>query len=188
MLLRAFGYSDNESIWRLFFDTKKVTIGKLVEDMICMQQVVDKKTGEIIVDTCNNLTNELIGKLKTNKVRNLEVLDYNRLEDSPVLENTLAKDPTDNEEDALYRIYTLLRPGDPPNIETARGVIERMFFSSKRYNLGQVGRYRLGQRLNCWGDEDCPTVLTREDFIRIIKYSSVVNKPYRIAEKKSRLH
>ena len=52
-----------------------------------------------------------------------------------------------SEEDALYRIYALLRPGDPPNIDTARNLIERMFFNSKRYNLGEVGRYRLGQRL-----------------------------------------
>ena len=170
MLLRALGYSDDESIWRLFYNTKKLPVGKLVSDMICMKQIVDKKTGEVIIDLCEHFTDEHIEKLKNNKVKNLEVLEYNSIEDSPVLENTLRKDPSENEEEALYRIYSLLRPGDPPNIETARSLVERVFFSPKRYNLGEVGRYRLGQRLNIWGDKDCPTVLTRGDFIEIIKY------------------
>jgi len=170
VLLRALGYSDDESIWRLFYNTKKLPVDKLMSNMICMKQIVDKKTGEVIIDSSEHLTDELIEKLKNNKVKNLEVLEYDSMEDSPVLENTLKKDPSHNEEEALYRIYTLLRPGDPPNTETARSLIERMFFSPKRYNLGEVGRYRLGQRLNIWGDKDNPTVLTREDFISIIKY------------------
>jgi len=170
VLLRALGYSTDESIWRLFYDTKKLTIGKLEENMICIEQIVDKKTGEIIIDFGEITTGEIIEKLKSNKVKSLEVLDYNRDRDLAIVENTLRKDPTKNEEEALYRIYTLLRPGDPPNVETARGMVERMFFSPKRYNLGDVGRYRLEKRLNTFGDKECPTVLTRDDFIAIIKY------------------
>jgi len=170
MLLRAFGYSDDESIWRLFYDTRTLPLNKLEPEMICMQKVVDEETGEVVVDTCDLLTDETIEKLLMMKVKELEVLDYDRIRDSMVLENTLKKDPTSNDEEALYRIYTLLRPGEPPSIETARNLIERMFFSPRRYNLGDVGRYRLGHRLNAWGDPECPTVLTREDFILIIKY------------------
>ena len=170
ILLRALGFSDNESIWRLFYDSKKITVAKLAPGMICMKPVVHKKTGEVLADTCEHITEEIIENLVNFKVKNIEVLDYDPIEDSPVMENTLRKDPTDNEEDALYRIYTLLRPGDPPNVETARSLVERMFFSPKRYNLGDVGRYRLGQRLNIWGDEETPTVLTRDDFIAILKY------------------
>ncbi|MBD3396702.1 MAG: DNA-directed RNA polymerase subunit beta, partial [Chitinivibrionales bacterium] len=170
MLLRAFGYSDNESILRLFHETQSVALGKLVPDMIAMQQVVEKETGEVVVEPGGHLTEELIERLKANKVKKLEVLSYNRETDSQVLEHTLRKDPTTNEEEALYRIYVLLRPGDPPNVDTARNLIERMFFNSKRYNLGEVGRYRLGQRLDSWGDEESPTVLTRDDFIKIMKY------------------
>ncbi|MDP2982615.1 MAG: DNA-directed RNA polymerase subunit beta [Candidatus Latescibacter sp.] len=170
MLLRAFGYSDNESIWRLFFETEKMPIGKVEPDMICMEKVVDPETGEVVTEPCDDLTEETIERLKNLKVFKLEVLKYDRLKDSTVLENTLKRDPTKNEEEALQRIYSLLRPGDPPNIETARNLIERMFFNSKRYNLGDVGRYRMGHRLNSWGDPDNPTVLTREDFSAIIKY------------------
>jgi len=170
MLLRAFGYSDDESIWRLFYDTRTLPLNELEPEMICMQKVVDEETGEVVIDTCDLLTDETIEKLLMMKVRELEVLDYDRVRDSMVLENTLKKDPTSNDEEALYRIYTLLRPGEPPSIETARNLIERMFFSPRRYNLGDVGRYRLGHRLNAWGDPESPTVLTREDFILIIKY------------------
>ncbi len=170
MLLRAFGYSTDESIWRLFYNTHVLPLGKLEEAMICMIDVVDKATGEVVIGAGDYLSEENIKKLSEMKVLKLEVLDYDPNKDSIVLENTLKKDPTKNDEEALYRIYTLLRPGDPPNIETARNLIERMFFNEKRYNLGDVGRYRLKHRLNTKGDKDCPTVLTREDFIAIFNY------------------
>jgi len=170
MLLRAFGYSDDESIWRLFYDSHVLPVDKLEADMIVMENVVEESTGEVIIAVCDVLTEESIEKLKELKKKKLEVLDYDRIRDSAVLENTMKKDPTSDDEQALYRIYTLLRPGDPPNIDTARNLIERMFFNRRRYNLGDVGRYRLGHRLNSWGDPENPTVLTRQDFIAIITY------------------
>ncbi|MBN1292409.1 MAG: DNA-directed RNA polymerase subunit beta [Candidatus Latescibacteria bacterium] len=170
MLLRAFGYSDNASIYRLFYDTVKKPIGTVEPDMICMEQIVDKGTGEIVIDASDLVTEDIIEKLKSMKILELEVMDYDRLKDSGVLENTIKRDSSTNEEEALHKIYTLLRPGDPPNIDTARNLIERMFFNPKRYNLGDVGRYRMGHRLGTWGDKEEPTVLTRDDFIAIIKY------------------
>ena len=170
MLLRAFGFSDDESIWRLFHETEELPIGQVVPGRISMQKVIDQETGEIVVDACDEVTEDTIERLKGMKVFTLEVLIYDRTKDSTLLENTLKRDPARDEEEALQRIYSLLRPGDPPNIETARNLIERMFFSPKRYNLGDVGRYRMGHRLESWGDPENPTVLTREDFISIIKY------------------
>lgn len=170
MLLRSFGYSGDESIWRLFYGAEKLPIGKVEPGMIVMEKVVDQETGEVVIEPCGELTDELIERTKNLKVFKLEVLSYDRTKDSVVLENTLKRDPTRDDEEALQRIYSLLRPGDPPNIETARNLIERMFFNPKRYNLGDVGRYRMGHRLNSWGDPDNPTVLTREDFNAIIKY------------------
>ena len=84
-----------------------------------------------------------------------------------MIKNTIKKDPTDNEAEALNAIYSLLRPGDAPNIETAREALERVFFNPKRYDLGRVGRYKINQRLGL----DTPrteTVLTKTDFVRII--------------------
>ncbi len=170
MLLRAFGYADDSTIWRLFYDTVQTPLGQLEPGMIAMEKVVDQETGEIVVDETDELTEDMIERLRALKVFKLDTLVYNRQKDAVLLENTLKRDPTQSEEESLQRIYSLLRPGDPPNVDTARNLIDRMFFSPKRYNLGDVGRYRLGHRLNSWGDPENPTVLTREDFIAIIQY------------------
>ncbi len=102
------------------------------------------------------------------KIKKVEVIvvDESR-HDAPVIENALAKDPTNSTEEALYRIYGLLRPGDPPNVDTARQLLERLFFEPKRYDLGEVGRYRMNTRLKL----DIPIeqrVLDTTDFIAII--------------------
>jgi DNA-directed RNA polymerase subunit beta len=121
---------------------------------------------------------ELFGRLRRADVETVKVFSSAgraRGGESPLLKNTLRKDPTANEEDALRAIYSLLRPGDPPNIETARVALERIFFNPKRYDLGRVGRYKINQRLGL----DVPpghTVLTQEDFIAIIRYLIELNE------------
>ncbi len=89
--------------------------------------------------------------------------------ESPLIKNTLAKDPTHSEAEALEQIYALLRPGDAPNLETARQQLQKLFFNPKRYDLGRVGRYKINQRLRLKTDPN-HTVLTEEDFIAIIRY------------------
>jgi DNA-directed RNA polymerase subunit beta len=89
--------------------------------------------------------------------------------ESPLIKNTLAKDPTKTEADALQQIYSLLRPGDAPNLETARQAIQRLFFNPKRYDLGRVGRHKINHRLKLKTDPN-HTVLTEEDFIAIVRY------------------
>src|SRR2546430_16541020 len=89
--------------------------------------------------------------------------------ESPLIKNTLAKDPTHAEAEALAQIYTLLRPGEAPNIETAREALKRLFFHPKRYDLGRVGRYKINQRLKVNEPKD-NTVLTENDFVAIIRY------------------
>src|SRR5439155_947829 len=79
------------------------------------------------------------------------------------------KDPTHTEAEALEQIYALLRPGEAPNLETARQALERLFFHPKRYDLGRVGRYKINQRLKLNVAKD-HTVLTEDDFIAIIRY------------------
>ena len=89
--------------------------------------------------------------------------------ESAIIKNTLAKDPTTSEAEALEQIYGLLRPGEAPNLATARAALERLFFNPKRYDLGRVGRYKINQRLKVSVPLDY-TVLTQEDFIAIIRY------------------
>ena len=130
---------------------------------------VDPETGEVIADVGDNLTDTLIKKLRKNEINKVQVFVTSGRAESMLIKNTLAKDPTHTDEEALKQIYSLLRPGDAPNRETARQALERLFFSPKRYDLGRVGRYKINQRLmtNRPANE---TVLTKEDFVAIIRY------------------
>jgi DNA-directed RNA polymerase subunit beta len=176
-LLRAFGYGDDSDIYELFFKTKKVGIAgkdKLAEaaGAVLAEDIVDPETGELLLERTRELDEEALGQLERLKVKSIEV--YGSSEPtarggSPIIKRTLKKDPTSNEEEALYAIYSLLRPGEAPNVETARTALERVFFNPKRYDLGRVGRYKINQRLGL----DTPrteTVLTRDDFVAILRY------------------
>ncbi len=138
--------------------------------------VVDPETGEVLAETGANLDANLFDRLAKKGVRTVLVFIGARAE-SPLIKNTLAKDPTEGEPDALYAIYSLLRPGEAPNLETARTAIDRLFFNPKRYDLGRVGRYKINQRLRDTyrqlGMEPPAanmTILTVADFIAIIRY------------------
>ena len=89
--------------------------------------------------------------------------------DYTIIYNTLQKDISNSEKEAVEHIYRQLRNADPPDYETAKGVFEKLFFSDARYDLGEVGRYRLNKKLGSSGSEDS-RVLTKDDIINIIKY------------------
>ena len=131
--------------------------------------VVDQESGEVIADAGQALTDSLMKKLRKADVTRVQVFVSSGRAESMLIKNTLAKDPTSDEREALQQIYTLLRPGDAPNMETAKQALERLFFSPKRYDLGRVGRYKINQRLQLNTPADV-TVLTREDFVAIIRY------------------
>jgi DNA-directed RNA polymerase subunit beta len=186
-LLRAFGYGRDEDVLRLFYTTRDLELTDDMLDnrlqrrdvfgMLLAAEVVDPETGEVIAEIAEELTPELFGRLRRADVSQVKVFTSGgaRPGESPLLKNTLRKDPTANEEDALRAIYSLLRPGDAPNVETARIALERIFFNPKRYDLGRVGRYKINQRLGV----DMPlghTVLTQEDFIAIIRYLIDLNE------------
>ena len=170
LLLRAMGFSRNGEVLALFRDEEEVEISdELVGRTLGNEDVVNKRTGEIIADAYTEITEDSLEALKSSPFKYVQVLEGPSPNDPGMLENTLKKDPSENEEDALTRIYNLLRPGDPPNIETARGLLERLFFNPKRYNLGDVGRHRINRRLNL----DIPaesTILHLEDFMSILNY------------------
>src|SRR6478672_5650642 len=130
---------------------------------------VDTDSGEVIGETGDALTDTLIRKLRKNEINKVQVFVPSGRAESMLIKNTIAKDPTHTEEEALKQIYSLLRPGDAPNRETAKQALERLFFSPKRYDLGRVGRYKINQRLNT-NRPASETVLTKEDFVAIIRY------------------
>jgi DNA-directed RNA polymerase subunit beta len=131
--------------------------------------VADPQTGEVLAEAGSELTDSLRKKLIKAGVHKIEVLLPAGRSESPLIKNTLAKDPTHSEAEALEQIYALLRPGDAPNLETARQQLQKLFFNPKRYDLGRVGRYKINQRLKLKTDPN-HTVLTEDDFVAIIRY------------------
>jgi DNA-directed RNA polymerase subunit beta len=125
--------------------------------------------GEIVAEGGKEVSDTLRKKLLKAGVTKVDVLLPPGRSESPLIKNTLAKDPTHTEAEALAQIYTLLRPGEAPNIETAREALKRLFFHPKRYDLGKVGRYKINQRLKVSVSKD-NTVLTEDDFVAIIRY------------------
>src|SRR5512146_795811 len=131
--------------------------------------VADPETGEVLAEAGSEVNEALRKKLMKASVTKVEVLLPAGRGESPLIKNTLAKDPTHSEAEALEQIYALLRPGDAPNLETARQQLQKLFFNPKRYDLGRVGRYKINQRLKTKIAAN-HTVLTEDDFIAIIRY------------------
>src|SRR5437016_3707560 len=131
--------------------------------------VAEPETGEVVTEGGRELSDALKKKLLKAGVTKVDVLLPPGRSESPLIKNTLLKDPTHTEAEALEQIYALLRPGEAPNLETARQALERLFFHPKRYDLGRVGRYKINQRLKV-NVPRAHTVLTEDDFIAIIRY------------------
>ena len=132
------------------------------------RDVIDPETGEEVAEKGTVLSDAVIKKIRKADTTKVYVFVASGRAESTLIKNTLAKDPTKHEEEALKQIYALLRPGDAPNRETAKQALERLFFSPKRYDLGRVGRYKINQRLRL-NTSMSTTVLTKEDFVEIMR-------------------
>src|ERR1044072_2560984 len=146
---------------------------------------MDEATGEILLEANEDITAEKVEILKKSGLDALEVFVIPHQDDADLVRNTLRKDQTKSQEEALHRIYTLLRPGEPPRADSAREILNKLFFNPKRYDLARVGRYKLNQklpheyllpgrdvrkRLGLGIPDLNHSTLCREDFIVIIKY------------------
>ena len=177
-LLRAFGYGTDADIYQLFFTTKKVNPmavdkqgTKEILGNVLAEEIVDRATGEVLVEESTEVDEDVADLLERAGRKKVKIYASGVAtgRESPIIKNTLRKDPTESEEEALSAIYSLLRPGDAPNMETARAAIEHVFFNPKRYDLGRVGRYKINKRLGLKTPAHM-TVLTKEDFIEILRY------------------
>jgi len=174
-LLRALGYSDDADIIALFYevDTFELTPGKKAPKLAgktSASTLVDIETGEAIIVASEKITDEVAERLVATKFGKIKIITSDLTKDAGVVANTLKKDSSTNQKEALAKIYTLLRPsGEQPTEEAAQSLLEKLFFSTKRYDLGEVGRYMIGTRLGV----NLPlshTTLDKKDFIAIIKY------------------
>ncbi len=173
ILLRALGYSTTEEIIDLFYKTVKFSLkGKQAvdhENEFLAETVVNKETGEVLFPAGEQLSGEVIEALRANGLTSVKIIPKEEKREVYVILNTIRKDPTTSKEEALVKIYNLLRPGEPPTMEMAEALLDRYFFNSKRYDLGAVGRYMINERLDLKTPLDT-TTLVKDDFIAIIKY------------------
>ena len=133
-------------------------------------EVVSIERNEIILDRDTVLDKDNVEEIVESNVKSVLLhKEDNNVADYSIIHNTLQKDPTNSEKEAVEHIYRQLRNAEPPDEETARGIIDKLFFSDQRYNLGEVGRYRMNKKLGL----NIPMekqVLTKEDIITIVKY------------------
>jgi DNA-directed RNA polymerase subunit beta len=172
-LLRALGYETDESILNLFNLVEEINVNKVkIEEFIgrtIASDVFDMSTGEIFLTKDSVLVEEDIERLKEAEVSTLKFISSNTSPDQDLVVNTLRKDSSHSKEEALYAIYRQLRSGEAPDIDTAQSLIDKLFFNDKRYDLGDVGRHRMNDKLKL----DLPettTILTIEDIISIMNY------------------
>src|SRR5450432_3380673 len=188
-LLRSIGYETDKDILALFgmADEVKVDkktlhkyIGKKLAARVLrtwVEDFVDEDTGEVVTIERNEIILERDVVLDENNIElvlesNVDTIILQKEdveEDYSIIYNTLQKDPTSSEIEAVQYIYRQLRGTDPPDDETARGIIDKLFFSDKRYDLGEVGRYKINRKLQL----NLPLTqktLTKGDMIEIIKY------------------
>ncbi|MDD2304046.1 MAG: DNA-directed RNA polymerase subunit beta [Prolixibacteraceae bacterium] len=189
-LLRAIGFESDKDILEIFdladeikvskSGLKKIVGRKLAARVLktWVEDFVDEDTGEVVsiernevvIDREVIIENDHIDEIVDSGAKTilLHKEDQN-LQDYAIIYNTLQKDPCNSEKEAVLHIYRQLRNAEPPDDATARDVIDKLFFSEKRYDLGQVGRYRINKKLGL-NIEMNVQVLTKEDIIEIIKY------------------
>ena len=189
-LFRAIGFERDKDILEIFDLAEEVKVSKTGlkkylgrrlaarvlntwhEDFVDEDtgEVVSIERNEIILDRDTVLEKEHIDQIVEANVKTILLhKEEERAVDYNIIHNTLQKDPTNSEKEAVEHIYRQLRNAEPPDEETARDIIDKLFFSDQRYNLGDVGRYRINKKLGLDINMD-KQVLTKEDIITIVKY------------------
>ncbi len=167
VFLRAMSeeYGTTEQIIRLFYKPKKVKVEKLEPTMWSVGPIVDTETGEIIVEAACQI-GDRVADIQASSIEELEVLT--KVKD-PLILNTLSEDDCESREEALLKLYSRLRPGNPPQVDKAETLFNEKFFDSNRYRLGKVGRFRINRKFSINISEDEMT-LRPEDFLNAMKY------------------
>jgi len=189
-LFRAIGFERDKDILEIFDLAEEVKVSKSGLKKILGRKLaarvlntwhedfVDEDTGEvvsierneIVLDRDTILDKDNIEEILESGAKTILLHKESAQQgDYAIIHNTLQKDPTNSEKEAVEHIYRQLRNAEPPDEETARGIIDKLFFSDQRYNLGEVGRYRMNKKLGLDIGMD-KQVLTKEDIITIIKY------------------
>ena len=161
----------DEEILKLFYEVEEISVKEAEkrEDLpnkVLVEDAVDSEKSLVVARAFEPLSKAVVKQIAELGVTKIKVVDTT-LDDGIVIK-CMKKDPAKNEEEALKDIYRRLRPGDPPTAANARALIKRLFFDSKRYDLGRVGRYKINQKLGIKGGDS--RILTKADLVAATKY------------------
>jgi DNA-directed RNA polymerase subunit beta len=173
--LRSIGFGGDGDIIKIFYNIEKLRLATDLEEEELSTRVLiqDVRDGEITVARAfEPLTKATVQQILTLGISEVAVVDA---KDDDTIIKSIKKDPAHDEEEALKDIYRRLRPGDPPTVANARGLLKRLFFDPKKYDLGRVGRYKINQKLGIEVDL-AERTLTKEDFIGAMKYLITLRK------------
>jgi DNA-directed RNA polymerase subunit beta len=132
------------------------------------EDLVNHRTGEIYVEAGDEISEKMLKALDEAGLTEIPVLDIDHVNVGPYIRNTLAIDKASSREDALFDIYRVMRPGEPPTLETAEAMFHSLFFDAERYDLSAVGRVKMNMRLDL-DAEDTVRTLRREDMIAVVR-------------------
>jgi len=165
-------YGTDEQIIPLFYKTKKVGLkGSRDKELLgkhVVADVVDTRTGEVLLPSGSVITAEALEALLSSTLKSVDVIE--NAEDDPMVLYTLSEDDARSHEEALLKIYTRLRPGNPPNIEKARTLFRERFQDPTRYRLGPVGRFRINRKFGREEKGDGDMTLLPQDIVDSIRY------------------
>ncbi|HEY4719129.1 MAG TPA: DNA-directed RNA polymerase subunit beta [Candidatus Methylomirabilis sp.] len=131
--------------------------------------VVDPKTGEVLAECAQQVTEAMLGRFVEREVGKIQLLRSTDERETFEIRETLLRDTTKAEENALVEIYRRMRPGDPPTLESARALLHNMFFNPRRYDLSKVGRFKLNSKLGMNTPRDV-RILQKEDIVAVMRY------------------
>ncbi len=174
VLLRAVGLSTNNDLREHFYNKETIKT-KDAEERFTFCDIVDPDTGVVLLEAGAEIGKEEIETIITAGIKKIDIIAQDSEITRKILEHTIGKDQTTNQEEALKKIYTLIRPGEEPTYEIAEELFNRMFFNERRYNLGEVGRHKLNSRLKLKIDRSVH-ILTKEDLVAIIETLIAVYK------------
>ena len=182
LLLRSLGFSTDEDIYNAFGLIHELDPSKIkdeeISNYIVVEDIIDTETGELFVEGGRELNESILKTLVKSGNKSVKLVDVRNSIDSMMIHNTIQKDPTKSTEEALTKVYFLLRGSEAPSPESAEKFINRMFFFPKKYDLGQVGRYRLDKQFNL-DNSGKDSVLTHDDFLITLKYLIQMRKGLR---------
>ncbi|MCE9501630.1 MAG: DNA-directed RNA polymerase subunit beta, partial [Leptospira sp.] len=181
LLLKSLGVASNEEVLRLFYSSSKAKIAgstskelKKILGRRTISDIVNYETGEVMLEAGSKINEDNIDILKEMKVKEVDVVEFPNGKDNATIINCMEKDGVNDNEEAIKKFHSIMRPGEPSTLENAKAEIKRLFFSPKTFDLGKVGRYKINSKFefnNSKDFKDCDDrVLRPEDIKEAVRY------------------